>query len=76
MRTRWSSSIRVPNGPLTSRLGRIQIGDEILVGKKPTGTLVHDSLLDGDRLYLVARLDRSGRERSTSPQPSDTIACV
>src|SRR5262245_12636266 len=43
-------SIRVPDGPLTSRLGEIQPGDEILVGRKPTGTLVHDVLKPGKRL--------------------------
>jgi ferredoxin--NADP+ reductase len=47
-------SIKVPNGPLTSRLQSIREGDEILVGKKPTGTLVQDSLLPGKRLYLVS----------------------
>lgn len=47
-------SIKVPNGPLTSRLAEIKPGDQILVGKKPTGTLVQDSLLPGKRLYLVA----------------------
>lgn len=45
-------SIKVPNGPLTSRLQRIEIGDEILVGRKPTGTLLIESLLPGKRLYL------------------------
>lgn len=47
-------SIKVANGPLTSRLGDIREGDEIIVGRKPTGTLVQDSLLPGRRLYLVA----------------------
>ncbi|MCX7325843.1 MAG: ferredoxin--NADP reductase, partial [Hyphomicrobiales bacterium] len=47
-------SIKVPNGPLTSRLQHIKIGDTILVGKKPTGTLVQDSLLPGRNLYLVS----------------------
>jgi ferredoxin--NADP+ reductase len=46
-------SIKVPNGPLTSRLQHIKAGDPILVGKKPTGTLVLDSLLPGKRLYLL-----------------------
>ncbi len=47
-------SIKVPDGPLTSRLQHICEGDRILVGKKPVGTLVLDNLLPGDRLYLLA----------------------
>lgn len=46
-------SIKVPDGPLTSRLQHLSVGDEILVGRKPTGTLVQDSLLPGKRLYLA-----------------------
>ncbi len=38
-------SIKVPEGPLTSRLQNIQVGDTIIVGKKPTGTLLIDYLL-------------------------------
>ena len=45
-------SIKVPDGPLTSRLQHIQVGDTIVVGKKPTGTLLIDYLLPGKRLYL------------------------
>ncbi|QXL83800.1 ferredoxin--NADP reductase [Comamonas sp. NLF-1-9] len=47
-------SIKVAHGPLTSRLQHIQVGDSILVAKKPTGTLVTDYLLPGKRLYLLA----------------------
>lgn len=47
-------SIKVPNGPLTSRLQAIEPGDQVLVGRKPVGTLVQDSLLAGERLYLVS----------------------
>ncbi|MEJ8573638.1 ferredoxin--NADP reductase [Microbaculum marinum] len=47
-------SIKVPDGPLTSRLAHIREGDEIMIGRKPTGTLVQDSLTDGRRLYLVS----------------------
>ncbi len=47
-------SIKVPDGPLTSRLQHIQPGDDILVGRKPTGTLVVDYLRPGKRLYLLA----------------------
>jgi len=47
-------SIKVPDGPLTSRLQHIQVGDSIVVGRKPTGTLVIDYLLPGRRLYLLS----------------------
>ena len=47
-------SIKVPDGPLTSRLQHIQVGDTIVVGRKPTGTLVVDYLLPGKRLYLLS----------------------
>ncbi len=46
-------SIKVPNGPLTSRLQHIQPGDTILVGKKPTGTLLISDLHPGRNLYLL-----------------------
>ncbi|MGH7022295.1 MAG: ferredoxin--NADP reductase [Caulobacteraceae bacterium] len=46
-------SIKVPDGPLTSRLQNIAEGDEVLVGKKPTGTLVLDGLRPGRNLYLL-----------------------
>jgi len=45
-------SIKVHDGPLTSRLQHIQVGDKIVVGKKPTGTLLIDYLLPGKNLYL------------------------
>ena len=47
-------SIKVEDGPLTSRLQHIQVGDAIVVGRKPTGTLVVDYLLPGKRLYLFS----------------------
>jgi ferredoxin--NADP+ reductase len=47
-------SIKVQNGPLTSRLQHLSVGDSILVGRKPTGTLVLDNLRDGRNLYLLA----------------------
>ena len=46
-------SIKVQDGPLTSRLQHIKVGDQVLVGKKPTGTLVLEGLRPGKRLYLV-----------------------
>ena len=45
-------SIKVQDGPLTSRLQHIQPGDSIIVGHKPTGTLLIDYLLPGKRLYM------------------------
>lgn len=47
-------SIKVPEGPLTSRLQHIAVGDEIILRPKPVGTLVHDALLPGKRLWLLA----------------------
>jgi ferredoxin/flavodoxin---NADP+ reductase len=47
-------SIKVPDGPLTSRLQHIKVGDTIIVGKKPTGTLLIDYLLPGKRLFLLS----------------------
>ncbi|MBE7420036.1 MAG: ferredoxin--NADP reductase [Ideonella sp.] len=46
-------SIKVPHGPLTSRLQHVRPGDKVIVGRKPTGTLVIDYLLPGKRLYLL-----------------------
>lgn len=47
-------SIKVAEGPLTSRLQHIKVGDTIIVGRKPTGTLLIDYLLPGKRLYLLS----------------------
>ena len=47
-------SIKVQDGPLTSRLQHIQPGDKVIVGHKPTGTLLIDYLLPGKRLYMLA----------------------
>jgi ferredoxin--NADP+ reductase len=47
-------SIKVPDGPLTSKLQLIKPGDKVLLGRKPTGTLVHDALTPGKRLYLFS----------------------
>jgi len=46
-------SIKVPDGALTSRLQHLQVGDRILVGAKPTGTLVTENLLPGKHLFLL-----------------------
>lgn len=47
-------SIKVQDGPLTSRLQGISVGDDILVGGKPTGTLLLDNLLPGRTLWLLS----------------------
>ena len=47
-------SIKVPDGPLTSQLQHLKEGDEILISKKPTGTLVLDDLNPGKHLYLLS----------------------
>ncbi len=47
-------SIKVPNGPLTSKLQNIKINDEVIVNSKPTGTLVCDYLLPGRNLFLFS----------------------
>ena len=46
-------SIKVPNGPLTSRLQHLKVGDDLLVSRKPTGTLVIHDLKPGKNLYLL-----------------------
>ena len=47
-------SIKVPDGPLTSKLQLIQPGDRVILRPKPTGTLVLDALLPGNRLFMFA----------------------
>ena len=47
-------SIKVPDGPLTSRLQHIKEGDQIILRPKPVGTLVLDALLPGKRLWFFA----------------------
>ena len=47
-------SIKVPGGPLTTRLQKLSPGDEILIGRKPTGTLLLRDLKPGKHLYLLA----------------------
>ena len=47
-------SIKVPDGPLTERLQKIQPGDTILMRPKTTGTLVNDALLPGRRLFMLS----------------------
>src|SRR5215472_1603052 len=47
-------SIKVPDGPLTSRLQKIREGDIILVGRKATGTLITGNLIPGKRLLLLS----------------------
>lgn len=47
-------SIKVQDGPLTSRLQHIQVGDDLILRPKPVGTLVHDALLPGKRIWFFA----------------------
>lgn len=47
-------SIKVQDGPLTSRLQHLEVGDQVMVSRKPTGTLVCDDLLPGRNLYMLS----------------------
>ncbi len=47
-------SIKVQEGPLTSKLQHIPPGDKVILRPKPVGTLVHDALLPGKRLYMFS----------------------
>jgi ferredoxin--NADP+ reductase len=47
-------SIKVQDGPLTSKLQHIKVGDQIILRPKPVGTLVHDALLPGKRIWFFA----------------------
>ena len=47
-------SIKVPDGPLTSRLKNIRVDDYIIMRKKPVGTLVLDALIPGKQIYMIA----------------------
>ncbi|RFD32544.1 ferredoxin--NADP(+) reductase [Pseudomonas sp. GL93] len=47
-------SIKVSDGPLTSRLQHLQVGDQLLIGRKPTGSLIMDNLKPGKNLYLLS----------------------
>lgn len=47
-------SIKVPDGPLTSRLQHLKPGDEVMVGRKPVGSLVLDDLRPGRNVYLLS----------------------
>ena len=47
-------SIKVQDGPLTSRLQHIKVGEKVLIGRKPVGTLILDNLLPGRNLWMLA----------------------
>jgi ferredoxin--NADP+ reductase len=47
-------SIKVQDGPLTSRLQHLQVGDRVLIGRKPVGTLITDNILPGRNLWMLA----------------------
>ncbi|MFK7733360.1 MAG: ferredoxin--NADP reductase [Pseudomonadales bacterium] len=46
-------SIKVPDGPLTSRLQKLKVGDDVLIGRKSTGSLITENLRPGKRLHLI-----------------------
>lgn len=62
-------SIKVEDGPLTSRLQRIVPGDTVLLGRKPTGTLVAEALLPGKRLFMLATGTGLGPFLSVAREP-------
>jgi ferredoxin/flavodoxin---NADP+ reductase len=47
-------SIKVDDGPLTQHLQKIKVGDTVIMRPKPTGTLVNDALLPGERLFMIS----------------------
>ena len=47
-------SIKVQDGPLTSKLQHIKVGDDVILRPKPVGTLVHDALIPGKRIWFFA----------------------
>src|SRR5690606_591377 len=47
-------SIKVPDGPLTSKLQHLKKGDQVILSKKPVGTLLYDNLLPGKNLWLLS----------------------
>jgi ferredoxin--NADP+ reductase len=61
-------SIKVPDGPLTSQLQHLKEGDEIIISKKPTGTLVLDDLNPQD-LYSAQHRHRPGAVHERHPGP-------
>jgi ferredoxin--NADP+ reductase len=63
-------SIKVPNGPLTSKLQHLAVGDEIVVSRKPTGTLVLRDLRPAEPLHAVDR-HRPGAVHQPDPGPRD-----
>ncbi len=46
-------SIKVPDGPLTSKLQQLKVGDNVLIGRKSTGSLITENLRPGKRLHLI-----------------------
>lgn len=64
-------SIKVQDGPLTSRLQHIKGGRQTAAGRKPTGTLLIDYLLPGKTLYLIRHGNRSGTVPVPYPVPGN-----
>jgi ferredoxin--NADP+ reductase len=54
MKTLEFLSIKVPDGPLTSRLQHVKVGDELIVNSKAVGTLILQNLLPGKHLYMLS----------------------
>jgi ferredoxin/flavodoxin---NADP+ reductase len=71
-------SIKVPDGALTSRLQHVRAGDELLVSRKPTGTLLQQDLNPGKRLYLLSTGTGAAPFMSviTDPQTYARFECV
>ena len=71
-------SIKVPDGPLTSRLQHIRRGDAVLISRKPTGTLVLHDLKPGKRLYLLSTGTGAAPFMSVikDPEVYDRFECV
>jgi hypothetical protein len=67
-------SIKVQNGPLTSRLQHLKVGDELLVSRKPTGTLVLHDLKPGKHLYMLSDRHRPRAVFESGERPGNLRA--
>ena len=67
-------SIKVQDGPLTSRLQHLAEGDEIVMRPKPVGTLVHDALMPGQAAVPLLHRHRHRALRLDHPRPGDLRA--
>lgn len=69
-------SIKVADGPLTSRLQHLQVGDQLLIGRKPTGSLIMDNLKPGKNLYLLSTGSMRPAKSSTQPRKAKTSSAL